>query len=159
MEFNADEVRATRERLLLRLLFRATHTMNADMAARLRARGWEDFRSPFTGVLSHLDTEGTTVTTLAERTGTTRQAVSQLTQTMERAGLLERVPNPHDRRSVMLRHTESGRRILLDAIEVMTEIEHEYAGLIGAGRADELKRLLGSLVTEIDPRGALHAES
>jgi DNA-binding MarR family transcriptional regulator len=158
MDFDPDAVRAVRESMLLRMLFRATHTMNGEMAERLRARGWEDFNPSFTSVLGHLDTEGTTVTTLAQMTGTTRQAVSQLTQTMERVGLLERVPNPHDRRSVMLRHTELGRRILLDAIQVMTEIENEYAALIGAGPADELKDLLTRLLAEIDPRGALHPE-
>jgi len=158
MDFDPDAVRATRESMLLRMLFRATHTMNAEMAARLRARGWESFNPAFTSVLGHLDTEGTTVTTLSQKTGTTRQAVSQLTQTMERVGLLERVPNPHDGRSVMLRHTDAGRRILLDAIHVMTEIEHEYAALIGAGPAEELKDLLTRLLAEIDPRGALQPE-
>ena len=158
MDFDPDAVRASRESMLLRMLFRATHTMNAEMARRLRARGWETFNPAFTSVLGHLDTEGTTVTTLSQKTGTTRQAVSQLTQTMERAGLLERVPNPRDGRSVVLRHTDDGRRILLDAIEVMTEIEHEYAALIGAGPAEDLKDLLTRLLAEIDPRGALRPE-
>ena len=158
MDFDPDVVRASRESMLLRMLFRATHTMNAEMAGRLRARGWESFNPAFTSVLGHLDTEGTTVTTLSQKTGTTRQAVSQLTQSMERAGLLERAPNPRDGRSVVLRHTDAGRRILLDAIQVMTDIEHEYAELIGAGPAAELKDLLARLLAEIDPHGALHAE-
>jgi DNA-binding MarR family transcriptional regulator len=140
------------------MLFRASHTMNAEMAARLRARGWTSFNPSFTSVLGHLDTEGTTVTTLARQTGTTRQAVSQLTQAMEREGFLERVPNPSDGRSVMLRHTDAGRRILLDALEVMTEIEQEYATLIGRRDAARLKDLLTRLLGEIDPHGALHAE-
>ncbi len=139
MDFDAEAVRAVRETMLLRMLFRATHAMNAEMARRLRGRGWTSFNPSFTAVLGHLDTEGTTVTSLARQTGTTRQAVSQLTQSMEKLGLLERVPNPHDGRSVMLRHTESGRRILIDALEVMTEIEAEYAAMIGGRQAAELK--------------------
>lgn len=158
MDFDPDAVRAVRETMLLRLLFRATHTMNGEMAARLRARGWESFNPAFTSVLGHLDTEGTTVTTLAQRTGTTRQAVSQLTQAMERDDLLERVPHPSDGRSVVLRHTASGRRILLDAIEVMTEIEVEYADLISRQSLGELKMLLSELLGKIDPEGALHQE-
>ena len=81
--------------------------------------------------------------------------MSQLAHAIERAGLVERVPNPDDGRSVVIRHTEAGRRILLDAIEVMEEIEAEYAGAIGPRRLAELKRLLTALLAEIDPAGQL----
>ncbi len=155
MSFDADTVRARREQMLLRFLFRMTHAMNAEMTRRIRARGWTTFQPGFTTLLGHLDTEGTTVTTLAERIGTTRQAVSQLARTIEAAGFVERLPHPTDGRSVVVRHTESGRRILLDALEVMSAIESEYAERIGAAGVDELKSLLRRLLEEIDPRGAL----
>lgn len=61
--------------------------------------------------------------------------------------------NPDDGRSAVIRHTEAGRRILLDAIEVMEEIEAEYAGEIGPRRLAELTRLLTALLAEIDPAG------
>jgi len=155
MSFDATAVRARREQMLLRLLYRATHTMNAEMARRVRARGWDRFQPSFTALLGHLDTEGTTITTLAERTGTSRQAVSQLAAGIERAVFVERVPNPEDGRSVVVRHTEAGRRILLDAIEVMSAIEVEYRQATGEAELAELKRLLAHLLREIDPRGAL----
>ena len=158
MAFDADEVRARREQMLLRLLFRTTHTMNAEMTRRVRAGGWNSFQPSFTALLGHVDTEGTTITTLAARTGTSRQAVSQLARAIEAAGLIERVPNPVDGRSVLVRHTEAGRRILLDAIEVMSAIEAEYAAAVGEGEIAELKGLLGQLLAEVDPAGALHPE-
>jgi DNA-binding MarR family transcriptional regulator len=157
MRFDPADVRAHRETMLLRMLFRATHTMNAEMTRRVQARGWSDFKPSFTTVLSHLDSEGTTISTLAKRIGTTRQAVSQLTRAIEEVGLLERVPHPTDGRSVTVRHTDAGRRILLDAIDVMTEIENEYALALGARRATDLKRLLRALLAEIDPEGSLAA--
>jgi hypothetical protein len=55
-----------------------------------------------------------------------------------------------------LRHTEAGRQILLEALEVMSEIEADYAGLIGASDAAELKRVLAALLAQIDPAGALY---
>ena len=131
MTFDAAAVRARREEMLLRLLFRATHTMNAEMTRRIRSRGWDAFQPTFTTLLGHLDTEGTTISTLAERTGTSRQAVSQLARAIEQAGFVERVPHPTDGRSVLVRHTDAGRRILLDAIEVMSSIEEEYARRAG----------------------------
>jgi len=159
MSFDPDAVRARREQMLLRMLFRTTHTFNAEMTRRVRARGWDAFQPSFTTLLGHVDTEGTTITTLAERTGTSRQAVSQLAHAIERAGLVERVPNPDDGRSVVIRHTAAGRRILLDAIEVMEEIEGEYARDIGPRRLAELKRLLTALLAAIDPAGKLAGAS
>ena len=157
--FDADAVRARRETMLLRQLFRATHTMNATMTQRLRALGWVEFQPVFTSVLGHLDTEGTTVTTLSERTGTTRQAVSQLTRSMEQLGLVEREPNPSDGRSVIVRHTQKGRQILLDALDVMTAIETEYAEQVGPASLSELKDHLVALLSAIDARGGLQPAS
>ena len=144
--------------MLLRLLFRATHTMNAEMTRRVRARGWEGFQPSFTTLLGHLDTEGTSISTLARRIGISRQAVSQLAQAIEEAGLVERVQHPTDGGSVLVRHTEAGRRILLDALEVMETIEAEYAERAGRTEIAELKRLLAHLLGEIDPAGALRPE-
>jgi DNA-binding MarR family transcriptional regulator len=156
MPFDADAVRDRRERMLLRLLFRTTHAMNAEMARRIRARGYGEFQPTFTALLAHLDTEGTTISTLARRTGTSRQAVSQLVQSIEEAGLVERRPHPDDGRSVIVRHTDAGRQILLDALDVMSDIEAGYAGLIGEGDMAELKRVLRRLLLDIDPAGGLH---
>jgi DNA-binding MarR family transcriptional regulator len=154
MSFDPAAVRAQREQMLLRLLFRATHTMNAEMARRVRARGWTAFKPAFTTLLGHLDTEGTTISTLAARMGTSRQAVSQLARAIEEAGLIERLPHPTDGRSVVVRHTDAGRRILLDALEVMSAIEVEYSRRSGKTELAELKRLLAHLLGEIDPGGA-----
>ncbi|HWQ23332.1 MAG TPA: MarR family transcriptional regulator [Gaiellaceae bacterium] len=155
MDFDAESVRARREQMLLRLLFRATHAMNAAMAERVRARGHGSFQPAFTALLAHVDTEGTSVSDLARRMGVTRQAVSQLARAIEAAGLVERVPHPTDRRSVVVRHTDAGRRVLLDALDVMAGLENEYGLLVGQERLADLKRLLADLVAEIDPRGGL----
>ena len=155
MQFDAQAVRARREQMLLRLLFRVMHQMNAEMARRLHARGYRDFQPSFTALLAHIDTEGTTISALARRAGTTRQAVSQLVQSIEDAGLVERRPNPADGRSVIVRHTDAGRQILLDAIDVMTAIEHDYAAVLGDGDLDSLKGLLARLSGHVDPHGGL----
>ena len=158
MTFDAAAVRATREHLLLRLLFRATHAMNADMAERIRARGFPDFQPSFTALLAHVDTEGTRIGTIATRMGTSRQAASQLLMTIEARGYVERIPDPNDRRAVIARHTPAGRRILLAAIEVMLSIEDEYRAILGEDGLVRLKRLLKRLLAETDPRGGLGAE-
>jgi DNA-binding MarR family transcriptional regulator len=158
MTFDPAAARATREQLLLRLLFRATHAMNADMAERIRARGFPDFQPSFTALLAHLDTEGTRVGTIAARMGTSRQAASQLLTAIEAHGYVERIPDPDDRRAVVARHTPAGRRILLAAIEVMLSIEDEYGAILGKDGLVRLKRLLKRLLAKTDPKGALGAE-
>jgi DNA-binding MarR family transcriptional regulator len=155
MHFDAVEVRSVRESMLLRLLFRATQSMNGDMAERVRARGFTDFQSSFTAVLAHIDTEGTRVTELAERMGTSRQAVSQLLQAVEARGYIERVPDPDDGRAVIARHTDRGRKILLTAITAMQSIEDEYGAILGANSVASLKRLLTRLLAKVDPEGNL----
>lgn len=155
MTFDADEVRLRREEMLLRLLFRTTHAMNAEMARGVRARGWTAFQPTFTTLLAHLDTEGTTITSLAARIGTSRQAVSQLARAIEAAGFVQRVPNPTDGRSILVRHTEAGRRLLLDALDVMAAIEADYGRRVGEAEIGDLKRLLTTLLAATDPGGAL----
>ena len=75
--------------------------------------------------------------------------------TGEAAGLLERAPNPDDGRSVIVRHTAAGWQILLDALDVMSAIEDDYARLVGQGDVAKLKRLLVGLLHRIDPQGRL----
>ena len=129
--------------------------MNAELVRRLRTRGWNRFQPSFPRLLSQVDTEGTSISGLATRLGTSRQAISQLARSVEQAGFIERAPHPTDGRSVVLRQTPDGRRALVDVLEVLDEIESEYAARIGSSSFGELKRLLAELLEQIDPGGKL----
>jgi DNA-binding MarR family transcriptional regulator len=137
------------------MLFRTTNTMNAELTRRLRARGWTRFQPSFPRLLSQVDTEGTSISAVAKRLGTSRQATSQLARSVEQAGFIERAPHPTDGRSVVLRQTPNGRRALVDVLEVLDEIESDYAARIGQRSLAELKRELAVLVEQIDPEGEL----
>lgn len=152
---DAESLRATRERMLLRLLIRAADNMNAELAKRIRARGFEDFQPSFTGLLGHLDTEGTRISALARRMGTSRQAASQLLQQIETRGYVERIPDPSDKRAVIARHTPNGRRLLKAAIDIMLAIEAEYATTLSQDGLGRLKQLLKRLLDKVDPTGKL----
>lgn len=155
MTFNSDAVRTQREKLLLRLLFRSTEAMNADMADRIRARGFPMFQPSFTSVLVHIDTEGTRVGVVARRMHVTRQGASQAIAQIEKLGFLQRLPDEEDRRATIVRHTAQGRQILTTAIEVMLEIEAEYRMALGTKGYDDLIRQLSRLADHNDPRGKL----
>lgn len=114
--------------------------------AKLRDRGHRGLGPAHTGILAHFDRDGTRITTLAERARITKQAAGQLVADLERQGYVARAADPADRRAVLVRFTETGRRFLHDAAQVKDEIETEYRSLLGEDRfrllQDSLRRLL-----------------
>jgi DNA-binding MarR family transcriptional regulator len=137
------------------MLFRATNAMNAELTSRLRARGWTGFQPSFPRLLSQIDTGATSISEVARRLGTSRQALSQLARSVEQAGFIERIPHPTDGRSVVLRQTRNGLRSLVDVLDALDEIESEYAVQIGEGEFAELKQRMAELLDQIDPGGRL----
>ncbi len=152
MAKNATDLREFREHLLLRMIFRLSRAMNDETIRRMQLRG-HDMQLTFARFLGNLDTEGTRIGALAQRMGTTRQAASQLLVEIERAGFVERRPDPEDKRGVIVCFTARGRKGLSDSIECMLEIEAEYAEAIGDAPFRKLKELMSALVPKIDPRG------
>jgi DNA-binding MarR family transcriptional regulator len=146
-------LRSEREQILLRLLLRATRHMTIETVARMRARGHDTMQPSFPRFLGNLDTQGTRLGALARRMGASRQAVSQQLVEVEAAGLVERLPDPTDRRGVIVRFTPKGRRTLSDAIEVMNAIEAEYSAIIGTAAMQHLKRSLKRLLDHVDTKG------
>jgi DNA-binding MarR family transcriptional regulator len=153
MALKPEAFRARREQILLRLLLRVTRAMTVETVERIRARGHGEMQLSFPRLLGNLDTEGTRIGALARRMGTSRQAVSQLLQEVEAAGLVERRADPKDRRGVVILFTPHGRKVLADAVEVMTGIEGDYASLIGKEGLARLKRTLKQLLDKVDRPG------
>jgi DNA-binding MarR family transcriptional regulator len=154
-ERSPDQLRAHREQVLLRLLIRATQAETNEVIGRVQELGFADVRPSYVSVLGVVDTEGTRLVTLARRTGTTRQAVSQLVAEIEAKGYLERGPDPDDGRAVLVRHTTRGRELLATALEVMTDVERRYVEIIGEARMRQLKRTLTLLVDAVDEQSRL----
>lgn len=153
-----EDERARRETMLLRLLSRATRTMTKSLAERLAARGHAELRESFIGLLGHLDTQGTRLGALARRMAVSRQATSQLLTQIEAKGFVTRSNDPGDQRGVVIKHSPRGRKLLADAIDVMTELEREYAEALGERDYARLKLLLAELVKAIDRGGELGLE-
>ena len=146
-----EQLRAHRETVLLRLLFRTTQSEINDLADRLRRRGHRGVSQSAIALLGNMDTEGTRMVVLASRTGNTRQAVSQLVREIEARGYVERLADPTDGRAVLVRHTESGRRLLADALAEMADIEGGYERIIGKRRMAALKETLAMIADAVEP--------
>lgn len=150
-----ESLRSWRDRTLFRLLHRATRSEQAETAARVRQRGHPRVNLSYATVLSNLDTTGTTISDLARRVGITRQAASQQLAVIERTGYVRRVADPADSRVVLVQSTAKGERLLRTALQVVAELEAEYAQSLGAPNFERLKALLIELVDQIDPGGWL----
>jgi DNA-binding MarR family transcriptional regulator len=146
-------LRATREQLLLRLLIRLTRLMTVETVTRMQKRGVKGMQAAYVRLLGNLDTEGTRVGALARKIGITRQAVAQLAKEIEAAGFVERIPDPDDGRGVIVRFTRKGRAALACAVEVMLEIEGEYAAVIGADGLARSKALASKVLEAFDKHG------
>jgi DNA-binding MarR family transcriptional regulator len=79
---------------------------------------------------------------LAKQLGVDRTVMVYLVDDLERAGLVERIPDPNDRRSRLIRATQAGRE-RLDATEAA--ISAAEAELLGALSEDDQARLRGML--------------
>lgn len=133
------------------LLFRTARLLNDVGVARVRRDfGMDGLRAAHMQVLPHLDLAGTRATDLAKRMGVTKQAVGQLLDEIEVLGVIERVPDPADRRARLVRFTEKGRAGLLVGLGVLAGIERELVEQVGAEAIARLKEDLAVLLPAVE---------
>lgn len=143
--------REQRQQHVGRLLLRASRAFNARAADKLRERGYARLSLAHLGLLPHLDEGGSRVTTLAERAGMTKQGMGHLVADLEQQGLVDRVPDPGDRRATLVRFTHAGEGFLADAVAVTAELEAEFAARLGAAQFAALRAALAALVDDAHP--------
>jgi DNA-binding MarR family transcriptional regulator len=82
------------------------------------------------------DQPGRSIAEIARKVGTARQSANELITGMERAGLIERQPNPNDKRSQLVYLTEGGKARLAAATPAVRAVEAELeADFTAADRA------------------------
>jgi len=150
-ERSVEQIRALRQQNIGRLFLRAHRAYSVRAIAKLRERGYTGLNLEHTSLLANLDLEGTNISTLATRTGITKQSMGQLVAELEQQGFLERVSDPADKRASLVKFTERGWDFLRDAHELKLELDAEYSNLLGKERLEELYSLLAELVEKIDP--------
>jgi DNA-binding MarR family transcriptional regulator len=99
-------------------------------------------RSSQLRLLSMTPVDGMRVTDLAERVGMTKQALGEFANDLEARGLLETVRDPADRRVRILRPTRRGLKARDAGEAVITGLEREWRGRLGARKWDQLRALL-----------------
>jgi DNA-binding MarR family transcriptional regulator len=126
--------------LLLRLVYQH---YSEDIHAALVEAGFGDIRPTHANVFPFVPPEGITVTELAELARVRKQTMAQAVEQLERAGYVERRPNPSDRRSRLVFLTERGASVRPVTHTTASRVEEHWAGLTSP---EELEALRGSLV-------------
>ena len=125
---------------LARLFAMAYRDFIEQLHERLRERGWQDVRPAFGFVLLAARDEDTTVTTIAELMGATKQAASKLAAAMVEAGYLVQTGDAVDTRRRPLRLTRRGARLLAEVEKIYGELESEWAENIGTTAVERVRR-------------------
>ncbi|RVW01907.1 MarR family winged helix-turn-helix transcriptional regulator [Rhodococcus xishaensis] len=151
-EFGSTHQLATQ---VLLTLNRAANVVTYDLESsvhRPRGLSWSAFRLLFvTWLAGPIEPKSA-----AKLTGMSRAAVSNLTNTLEAVGLLERTPDEHDGRSVQLSLTEKGRAEIADTYREHNEREYAWTSVLTEPEQRILVMLLDKLITnrsQFDVRG------
>lgn len=135
---------------LLRIPWQA---VRARILADLARAGFSDIAPTHLAILQYPPPDGVRPIDLAERAGTSKQAMNYLIAQLEERGYLERRTVPRRGRLVFL--TPRCRRVVETIWATMQAVEAEWAEALGRKRFREFRATLvdlAALVTETDER-------
>lgn len=137
---------------LLLLLVLAEQYMANALQEHLVAGGFTDHRAVHHRAMAHVTFEGIRVTELAERSGVTKQAMSELVADLVRLGYLQSTPDPNDGRAKLIQFTSRGRGAVATAMLAFTRMEAALSDALGTSELETLRRsLLVLLDTPLGP--------
>jgi DNA-binding MarR family transcriptional regulator len=132
------------------VLAAAGRALTATMMAKVADCGFGDVTPAFASLLLHLDAIGARPSTLAQRAGITRQAVSQLVRELEARDYVEQVPDPTDTRAKIVRLTENGVALRTACAGARHELQSIAIAKLGKSRVAHLRRDLIELTGALE---------
>jgi DNA-binding MarR family transcriptional regulator len=126
----------------MRAIERAAHRA---MLEAIQEAGYPYMRTPHIALMAHMTPEGLRITEFADLMQVTKSAASQLVTWLERHGLVERVPDPADRRATLVRATGAADAGFRAARHRYAEIEDEWERAIGSEGLAKLAGMLSEL--------------
>jgi DNA-binding MarR family transcriptional regulator len=136
---------ATRDNLGY-LLAKASQRWNEQLQQGFAEAGFPEVRASYGSVLIPLiEEDGLRMGEIARRARLSKQTMTTMVRLCERDGLVERRPDPDDRRATRVHLTEKARRFQPAAERVLGRLEREAVGSLGERGVAELRRLLARL--------------
>lgn len=120
--------------------------------AELRAIGIDDLPRNGAFLLAGIDTDGGPRGDLPSELGVTKQAVSQLLNTLVRRGYLKRRPDPEDRRRIALELTERGEQVVPAVLRGVEAVETQLQQRVSPEQVQAMRSVLLAL-SEIKTAG------
>lgn len=143
---SAERLRRLPTRLLSLAAIHSDRRVNEELA-RVDARKWHY------AVLATLDEFGpASQAELSSRTGIYRSDLVAVMNELADRRLVERSPDPADRRRNLVTLTEPGRRQLLRLDTLLADVEDEVLAPLTPTQREQLTRLLTTLVNRQGPR-------
>jgi DNA-binding MarR family transcriptional regulator len=133
------------------LMFIPYREMERRVFGFVMAAGYDDITLAQGRLFQRVDPGGSRLTDLAERARITKQSAGFLVDQLEKAGYVERVPDPGDARARLVRVAERGARVIALAAEEAARVEAEWAAHLGAEDMAHLRRTLLRLREITDP--------
>jgi DNA-binding MarR family transcriptional regulator len=135
--------------LLLRLLHQH---WGEDVDAALRAAGLDGIRAPHANVFPFVPPEGIAVSELARAANMRKQSMAEAVEQLERAGYVQRRPDPHDRRARLVLLTERGQAVRSVAVAAGRRVEQHWTELTSAADIAALRTTLQLLLSQLRGR-------
>ena len=133
------------------LLFIPYRAMEKAVLDAMASAGFDDITLAQARVFQRIDRDGSRVTDLAEAAQLTKQTVGFLVDQLERAGYVERAPDPRDGRARLVRVAARGSEAVQASLAVVAEVEAQWTAYLGETRTAQLRHALTMLRDITDP--------
>jgi DNA-binding MarR family transcriptional regulator len=132
------------------LLAKASQRWNELLTEAFAAEGFSEVRASYGSVLLPLfEEDGLRMGEVARRSRLSKQTMTTMVRLAERDGLVERSPDPGDRRATRVRLTAKGRRFKPVAERVLSELDERARAILGERALASASRALRELA-ELD---------
>jgi DNA-binding MarR family transcriptional regulator len=133
------------------LLFIPYRNLEKRLFETLREAGFDDFTPAQARVAQRIAADGSRITDLAESANITKQSAGFLVDQLERAGYVERVPDPSDARARLVKVAARGEAAAAVSNAMVEKVEAEWEAYLGKAKLRQLKETLARLRELTDP--------
>jgi DNA-binding MarR family transcriptional regulator len=128
------------------LLAKASQRWNELLQEGFADAGFPEVKASYGSVLIPLfEEDGLRMGEVARRARLSKQTMTTMVRLCERDGLVERRPDPDDRRAALVRLTPKAKRFRPKAEDVLAALEREVEAMLGRREAGSLRRSLAEL--------------
>jgi DNA-binding MarR family transcriptional regulator len=132
------------------LLVQMTRLFRKDLFARLSDQtGLAGIRPSHLHVFANMVGGGRRLTELADAASMSLSSMQELVDDLERRGIVERQPDPSDRRAKLIVLTDKGLAVLAPTGSIIEGLEREYADRIGDERFEAMCLALNALIDDL----------